>query len=191
MIAAIHWLLALLRYYTVQAPFEAAARHFGGGVPREHTVAHGALFFVTSTQSRSIVADCYIGVVTVGVFRHALRAADISAIGQARVLQERRAVRGAEAARPHGRHGEQPEDERRGERADASRFLGLDEGRLLRGGRGVHLLPGHSSLSININETTAQFFNGGPATNPEYQRQVAPIIERSACNVESECLFFQ
>ena len=125
MIAAIHWLLALLRYYTVQAPFEAATRHFGGGVPREHTVAHGALFFVTSTQSRSIVADCYIGVVTVGVFRHALRAADISAIGQARVLQERRA--GA-ARGPHGRHGEQPEDERRGERADASRFLGLDEG---------------------------------------------------------------
>ena len=51
----------------------------------------------------------------------------------------------AEAARgPRGRHREQPEDSGRGERRagdEASGFLGLDEGRLLGGGRGVHLLP--------------------------------------------------
>ena len=138
-IAAIHWLLALLRYLTVQPPIEAAARHFGGRVPREHTVAIGARAFVMSTQSRSIGANRDIGVVL--VFRHTLRAADIFAIVPARVLQERRAVRGAEAARPRGRHGEQPEDSRRGDRRagdEASGFLGLDEGRLLGGGRGVH-----------------------------------------------------
>ena len=138
-IAAIHWLLALLRYLTVQPPIEAAARHFGGRVPREHTVAIGARAFVMSTQSRSIGANRDIGVVL--VFRHTLRAADIFAIVPARVLQERRGVRGAEAARPRGRHGEQPEDSRRGDRRagdEASGFLGLDEGRLLGGGRGVH-----------------------------------------------------
>ena len=102
MIAAVHWLLALLRYYIIQAPFEAAARHFGGGVPREHTVAHGAWIVVTSTLSRSTVANRDEGVV--GVLRHTLRAADISAIGQARVLQEHRA--GA-ARGPRGRRGEQ------------------------------------------------------------------------------------